>query len=103
MYFVGIFILNLVCRSADLRATAISNLKLTFEVVCAVKVSEDVNEILFCLPTAWPTSFLTSSAQPSEEFRKSLKTLQDLIHLQNKQQAKDSIRVTAQLEQLKLL
>lgn len=44
----GIFILNLVCRDDDLRAKVVSDIKRCFASVCAFKLDEDLNEILYC-------------------------------------------------------
>lgn len=45
---IGVFILNLVCRDEKLRELALTNVRRAFQSVCAYKLDEDVNEILYC-------------------------------------------------------
>ncbi|GFG39691.1 hypothetical protein Cfor_05238 [Coptotermes formosanus] len=44
----GLFILNLVCRTSELREEAINNLKAIFKSVSSCKMEQEVNEIIFC-------------------------------------------------------
>ncbi|XP_037038786.1 eEF1A lysine and N-terminal methyltransferase homolog [Bradysia coprophila] len=60
----GIFILNLVCRDDKLREQVLIELRQSFRSICAYKLDEDVNEVLYCsndsaldgLPV-WKSSF----------------------------------------------
>lgn len=44
----GLFVLNLVCRDDELKATIISTLTRMFSIVIGYKLEDEVNEILFC-------------------------------------------------------
>lgn len=48
MFFLGIFILNLVCRKKDKRDELSNRLKSIFSTVKALKLDDDLNEIFFC-------------------------------------------------------
>lgn len=44
----GVFVLNLVCRDEKQRELVLDELRATFASVCAYKLDEDVNEIVYC-------------------------------------------------------
>lgn len=44
----GVFVLNLVCRDEKQRELVLDELRATFPSVCAYKLDEDVNEIVYC-------------------------------------------------------
>lgn len=44
----GVFVLNLVCRDEKQRDAVLAELRATFRTVCAYKLTEDVNEIVYC-------------------------------------------------------
>lgn len=46
----GLFVLNLVCRSEELRKDVKVNLKKLFSSVSGYKLEQDVNEVVFCSP-----------------------------------------------------
>jgi len=99
----GVLIINLVCRNQDVRCTVISNVKTTFDSVFSVKVSEDVNETLYCLPSA-RTNLMV--ALPTEGAQKlicssSLRNLQDMM--QTSLRNKDVLKIISKLDELVLL
>lgn len=44
----GLFVLNLVCRDDELKATILETLSRMFAVIVSYKLEDEVNEILFC-------------------------------------------------------
>ena len=43
--------LNLVCRSSEQRQSVMSSLKSIFQQVCSIRLTEDVNETVYCFPS----------------------------------------------------
>ena len=96
-------IINLVCRNPEVRSSVVSNLKTTFECIFSVKLAEDVNETLYCLPLArinLTNIMLTEQAQPSA-LSAALRNLQDMI--QNSRSKKDAFQLTSTLDELVML
>lgn len=102
-------ILNLVCRSRDLRESALLPLKSSFGQVLGVKVPDDVNETVYCLPSSRPhalgartTDFLASC----ESLSASLKALQNALEAQQRTvnaSTRDTLQLASKLEKLKIL
>ena len=71
--------MNLVCRDQVLRNSVASHLKEVFKRVFARKVPEEVNEIVFALPTSRKTDLtLQDDSRIPEVLANNLKTLQTI-------------------------
>jgi len=97
--------LNLVCRSSELRQSATATLKLVFRHVASVKLPEDVNETIYCFPST-STEMRDGSATAGAVSAPSVEHLQSVLRTsqqQNKSFAGDLLSVVAKLESLKWL
>jgi SAM-dependent methyltransferase len=113
----GLMMLNLVCRSREQRDLTVDSLKSVFMQVFSVKVPDDVNETLYCIPTTRPRNVdinpngkTGSVAEYCSTIIPAINFLQNTVHRpQGRQQrtaamAKDNmLYLTEKLDKLKLL
>ena len=99
------FILNLVCRNQVLRETVLTNLKSVFKYMQCKRVAGEVNEIILIYPSSRPKdSKCDNAGKLSEDLRKDLNTLQDVLNPRSKKKKKtDVVKLTNQMDNLKLL
>lgn len=93
----GVFILNLVCRSEDLRKEIKTKLKKIFCCVSSYKLEQDVNEVLFCSTTA---------VQNNDAVRNQIKAAAqnfNSIVKENKIQSRNIVDVTDLVKKLSIL
>ncbi|XP_054240360.1 eEF1A lysine and N-terminal methyltransferase isoform X2 [Indicator indicator] len=65
----GVFVLNLVCRDAQLKESVLATLREVFPLLYARRITGEVNEILFCQPSPearWDAAELGARAQALE-------------------------------------
>lgn len=65
----GVFVLNLVCRDDKLREVVLSELRNAFRAVCAYKLEEDVNEIVYCRNGGATTATTDASTEAKQWLR----------------------------------
>ena len=76
----GLLVMNLVCRDQLLRNSVVSTLKEIFKRAFVRKVPEEVNEIVFALPTSRKTDLaLKEDDKLPDELAKNLRTLQTVV------------------------
>ena len=76
----GLLVMNLVCRDQLLRNSVVSTLKEIFKRAFVRKVPEEVNEIVFALPTSRKTDLaLKEDDTVPDELTKNLRTLQTVV------------------------
>ena len=99
----GLLVMNLVCRDQMLRNTVISDLKDIFKRTFVRKVPEEVNEIVFALPTSRKTDlYLQDGEKLPEILVNNLKTLQTVARTNNAD-VQEFPTLTYKLTNLKLL
>jgi len=107
-------ILNLVCRNQEQRNAVVKSLKLVFGQVLGVKVPEDVNETIYCLPSTRPhgiSSPVNSSKSNNlltncNALACSVKALQDALDEQRRRanrSEQDVPQLASKLEELSIL
>ena len=94
--------MNLVCRDQLLRNSVVSTLKEIFKRAFVRKVPEEVNEIVFALPTSRKTNLALKEDKLPDELAKNLRTLQTVVRT-NSANSGDVPALAYKLTNLKLL
>ncbi|KAL6185703.1 hypothetical protein ACLB2K_041830 [Fragaria x ananassa] len=89
----GIFIINLVSRSQDIKDTVISRMKLVFSHLFCLQLEEDVNEVIFALPSA--------SCIKEDGFAKATLQLEKLLKLEHPEISQSIINASKKIRHLK--
>lgn len=74
------FVLNLACRDESLKAEVMGNLGAVFPKLYCVRVSGEVNDILYCLPCERPDLPDLEDGTLPKELSSDLRTLNKLIN-----------------------
>ncbi|XP_050372239.1 uncharacterized protein LOC126790137 [Argentina anserina] len=89
----GLFIINLVSRSQDIKDTVILRMKSVFSHLFHLQLEEDVNEVIFALPSA--------SCIKEDGFAKATVQLEKLLKLEHPEISQSIINVTTKIKRLK--
>ncbi|KAM5569586.1 hypothetical protein ABKV19_016876 [Rosa sericea] len=89
----GLFIINLVSRSQDIKDTVISRMKMVFSHLFCLQLEEDVNEVIFALPSA--------SCIKEDGFAKATLQLEKLLKLEHPEISQSIIDATKKIRHLK--
>ena len=99
----GLLVMNLVCRDQLLRNSVVLTLKEIFKRAFVRKVPEEVNEIVFALPTSRKADLvLKENDKLPDELTKNLRTLQTVAS-SNSANSGEVPSLTYKLTNLKLL
>ena len=91
--------INLSCRSQFLRIDVIDKLKSVFSSVFTKKVTDDINEIIYALPSSSSVthdSILTENGDLVSQMEQNLETLQQLVSRKMKDKSKVDLKESLQ-------